>query len=117
MYTDVSTECINALNADGMRFGAKITLSDKTEITDGFYSIDITSSANNDTEKMQLGTAIATQVTVNMEEPTSVIYNKEFLLSLGIYIDDTTIEYVPMGYFKAQKPTVQAGKMTFTALD
>lgn len=117
MYTNVSTECINALNADGRRFGAKITLSDKTEITDGFYSIDITSSANNDTEKMQLGTAIATQVTVNMEEPTSVIYNKEFLLSLGIYIDDTTIEYVPMGYFKAQKPTVQAGKMTFTALD
>ena len=51
MYTNVSTECINALNADGRRFGAKITLSDKTEITDGFYSIDITSSANNDTAK------------------------------------------------------------------
>ena len=52
-----------------------------------------------------------------MIQPDISLTGREFLLEIGLMLDDDSIEYVKMGYFMAQKPTVDDGRITFTAYD
>ncbi len=116
MYTKVSDNFGNRIMGDGRTFRARITCDD-TVIESGFVSVDMKCIAGTGTSTLEIGCASSTQLDITMIQPDISLTGKEFLLEIGLMLDDDSIEYVKMGYFMAQKPTVDDGRITFTAYD
>lgn len=116
MYTNVSDDFKNRISGDGRTFRARMTLDD-TVIESGFVSVDMKCIAGTGTSTLEIGCASSTQLDITMMQPDISLTGREFLLELGLLLDDDSIEYVKMGYFMAQKPTVDDGRITFTAYD
>lgn len=116
MYTNVSDNFDNRIMGDGRTFRARITCDD-TAIESGFVSVDMKCIAGTGTSTLEIGCASSTQLDITMIQPDISLTGREFLLEIGLMLDDDSIEYVKMGYFMAQKPTVDDGRITFTAYD
>lgn len=116
MYTNVSDDFDNRIMGEGRTFRARITCDD-TVIESGFVSVDMKCIAGTGTSTLEIGCASSTQLDITMIQPDISLTGKEFLLEIGLMLDDDSIEYVKMGYFMAQKPTVDDGRITFTAYD
>ncbi|MBD9291813.1 MAG: hypothetical protein EGS42_07955 [Coprococcus eutactus] len=116
MYTKVSDNFGNRIMGDGRTFRARITCDD-TVIESGFVSVDMKCIAGTGTSTLEIGCASSTQLDITMIQPDISLTGKEFLLEIGLMLDDDSIEYVKMGYFMAQKPTVDDGRITLTAYD
>lgn len=116
MYTNVSDDLKNRISGDGRTFRARMTLDD-TVIESGFVSVDMKCIAGTGTSTLEIGCASSTQLDITMIQPDINLTGREFLLEFGLLLDDNSIEYVKMGYFMAQKPTVDDGRITFTAYD
>lgn len=116
MYTNVSDNFDNRIMGDGRTFRARITC-DGTVIESGFVSVDMKCIAGTGTSTLEIGCASSTQLDITMIQPDISLTGREFLLEIGLMLDDDSIEYVKMGYFMAQKPTVDDGRITFTAYD
>lgn len=116
MYTNVSDDLKNRISGDGRTFRARMTLDD-TVIESGFVSVDMKCIAGTGTSTLEIGCASSTQLDITMIQPDINLTGREFLLEFGLLLDDDSIEYVKMGYFMAQKPTVDDGRITFTAYD
>ena len=108
MYTKVSDNFGNRIMGDGRTFRARITCDD---------SVDMKCIAGTGTSTLEIGCASSTQLDITMIQPDISLTGREFLLEIGLMLDDDSIEYVKMGYFMAQKPTVDDGRITFTAYD
>lgn len=115
MYTKVSDNFGNRIMGDGRTFRARITCDD-TVIESG-VSVDMKCIAGTGTSTLEIGCASSTQLDITMIQPDISLTGREFLLEIGLMLDDDSIEYVKMGYFMAQKPTVDDGRITFTAYD
>lgn len=116
MYTNVSDGFEKRIMGDGRTFRARITCDD-TVIESGFVSVDMKCIAGTGTSTLEIGCASSTQLDITMIQPDISLTGREFLLEIGLMLDDDSIEYVKMGYFMAQKPTVDDGRITFTAYD
>ena len=116
MYTKVSDNFGNRIMGDGRTFRARITCDD-TVIESGFVSVDMKCIAGTGTSTLEIGCASSTQLDITMIQPDISLTGREFLLEIGLMLDDDSIEYVKMGYFMARKPTVDDGRITFTAYD
>lgn len=116
MYTNVSDSFDNRIMGDGRTFRARITCGDAA-IESGFVSVDMKCIAGTGTSTLEIGCASSTQLDITMIQPDISLTGREFLLEIGLMLDDDSIEYVKMGYFMAQKPTVDDGRITFTAYD
>lgn len=116
MYTNVSDDLKNRISGDGRTFRARMTLDD-TVIESGFVSVDMKCIAGTGTSTLEIGCSSSTQLDITMIQPNINLTGREFLLEFGLLLDDDSIEYVKMGYFMAQKPTVDDGRITFTAYD
>ena len=116
MYTNVSEDLKNRMAGDGRTFRARMTLDD-TVIESGFVSCDMKCIAGTGTSTLEIGGASSTQLDITMIQPDISLTGREFLFELGLMLDDESIEYVKMGYFMAQKPSVDDDRITFTAYD
>lgn len=116
MYTNVSDDFDNRIMGEGRTFRARITCDD-TVIESGFVSVDMKCIAGTGTSTLEIGCASSTQLDITMIQPDISLTGREMLLEIGLMLDDDSIEYVKMGYFMAQKPTVDDGRITFTAYD
>lgn len=116
MYTNVSEDLKNRMAGDGRTFRARMTLDD-TVIESGFVSCDMKCIAGTGTSTLEIGCASSTQLDITMIQPDISLTGREFLFELGLMLDDESIEYVKMGYFMAQKPSVDDDRITFTAYD
>lgn len=116
MYTNVSDDFDNRIMGEGRTFRARITCDD-TVIESGFVSVDMKCIAGTGTSTLEIGCASSTQLDITMIQPDISLTGREILLEIGLMLDDDSIEYVKMGYFMAQKPTVDDGRITFTAYD
>lgn len=116
MYTNVSEDFEKKIAGDGRTFRARITCGD-TVITSGIVSIDMKCIAGTGTDSLEIGGSSSTQVDITMVQPDISFTGREFLLEIGLMLNDGSIEYVKMGYYTAQKPSVDDGRITFTAYD
>lgn len=116
MYINVSEDLKNRMAGDGRTFRARMTLDD-TVIESGFVSCDMKCIAGTGTSTLEIGCASSTQLDITMIQPDISLTGREFLFELGLMLDDESIEYAKMGYFMAQKPSVDDDRITFTAYD
>lgn len=125
MYT-VNSKTEKALMSDGRTFKAYIEVEDdngNVVTLDDFYKLEIKGASTDSTEAFQIGTSVATQISITMENPTITLTGKEIKLYLGIVAydedneEESTIEYVPMGVYIPEKPTVSNNQISFEAFD
>ena len=117
MFIQTSDAFNKAILQDGRTFRAKLSCGDEI-IDSGFTSIKIYGGSNS-TDVLTIGSTISQRIEVEMNEPDVVLSDKEWMLEIGILIDDITeqYEYIPIGYFTVEKPLTKSGKTTFTAYD
>lgn len=103
------------IQQDSRTFQAKITLGDKT-ITDGIKSIKVSGGSNSE-DDFSLGSAVSQYVEITLASSDAIFEGHEFLLEMGVIVNDSVEEYIPMGYFTAEKPDSDEDQISFTAYD
>lgn len=100
----------NWIQQDSRTFQARITLEGKT-ITEGILSIRINGGSSSEGD-FSLGSAVSRYVELEIEKTGTRFEGYEFLLELGL-----NGEYIPMGYFTAEKPKGDEERLSITAYD
>lgn len=100
----------NWIQQDSRTFQARITLEGKT-ITEGILSIRINGGSSSE-DDFSLGSAVSRYVELEIEKTGTRFEGYEFLLELGL-----NGEYIPMGYFAAEKPKGDEERLSITAYD
>lgn len=100
----------NWIQQDSRTFQARITLEGKT-ITEGILSIRINGGSNSE-DDFSLGSAVSRYVELEIEKTGMRFEGYEFFLELGL-----NGEYIPMGYFTAEKPKGDEERISITAYD
>lgn len=100
----------NWIQQDSRTFQARITLEGKT-ITEGILSIRLNGGSNSE-DDFSLGSAVSRYVELEIEKTGTRFEGYEFSLELGL-----NGEYIPMGYFTAEKPKGDEERLSITAYD
>ena len=100
----------NWIQQDSRTFQARITLEGKT-ITEGILSIRLNGGSNSE-DDFSIGSAVSRYVELEIEKTGTRFEGYEFSLELGL-----NGEYIPMGYFTAEKPKGDEEHLSITAYD
>lgn len=100
----------NWIQQDSRTFQARLTLEGKT-ITEGILSIRLNGGSNSE-DDFSLGSAVSRYVELEIEKTGTRFEGYEFFLELGL-----NGEYIPMGYFTAEKPKGDEERLSITAYD
>lgn len=100
----------NWIQQDSRIFQARITLEGKT-ITEGILSIRLNGGSNSE-DDFSLGSAVSRYAELEIEKTGMRFEGYEFFLELGL-----NGEYIPMGYFTAEKPKGDEERLSITAYD
>lgn len=84
--------------------------------SDKFLSFTINGGTNSE-EDFSLGSCVSQCLNVELNGNKLITQGAEYLLEIGLVLDDDSIEYIPMGYFIAQKPETTEYKTTATLYD
>ena len=100
----------NWIQQDSRTFQARIILEGKT-ITEGILSIRINGGSSSE-DDFSLGSVVSRYVELEIEKTGMRFEGYEFFLELGL-----NGEYIPMGYFTAEKPKGDEERLSITAYD
>lgn len=110
-----STEQFGQLiQQDTRTFYALLTVGDEL-INSGIKSIKF-NGGSNQSDDFALGSAVSQYVEISMAEPGFAVESKEILVQIGMMVG-ALVEYIPMGYFTAERPETSDGQITFVAYD
>lgn len=104
----------NLINQDSRTFYALITVGDNT-VSDGIRSIKFNGGSNR-SDDFTIGSAVSQYVEVSVADNNIKFESEEILIQIGMMVNGI-IEYIPMGYFTAEKPEVEDGEIKITAYD
>lgn len=104
----------NLINQDSRTFYALITVGDNT-VSDGIRSIKFNGGSNR-SDDFTIGSVVSQYVEVSVADNNIKFESEEILIQIGMMVNGI-IEYIPMGYFTAEKPETNEGEITFTAYD
>ena len=114
MYTGASAELIELLNSDGRTFIADIK-QDGVSKGAVIRSIRYTGGSNSD-NYITMGTAYCASVELTLYKPDFLMLGIEFQIDIGMMVDDSP-EYVPLGFFTAEKPSFDGEDVKVTLYD
>lgn len=104
----------NLIQQDSRTFYALLYFDGNT-ITDGISEITIEGGSNSE-DDFSIGSAVSRYAKIKMANPGKRIEGKEITVKIGMMVGDA-VEYVPMGFFTAEKPKTDEGQITVTAYD
>lgn len=104
----------NLIQQDSRTFYALLYFDGNT-ITDGISEITIEGGSNSE-DDFSIGSAVSRYAKIKMANPGKRIEGKEITVKIGMMVGDA-VEYVPMGFFAAEKPKTDEGQITVTAYD
>lgn len=113
MY-QTSEEFGNLIQQDSRTFFALLSWDGNT-VTDGISEITIEGGSNSE-DDFSIGAAVSRYAKIKMTNPGKRIEGKEITIKIGMMVGES-IEYVPMGYYTAEKPKTDEGQITVTAYD
>lgn len=68
-------------------------------------------------DNITFGNAFCQKVKFSIHNPTILLGNEELFVEQGLYLEDGTLEKVPIGYFIVQKPVSDGEVTTYTCYD
>lgn len=121
MYQGTSELFNEKIKASSRTFRARlVNTSDSTDVIEkGFRKLTIAQISNEDKRSLSIGGITASELNVEIDNLSGVITGKEFDVQIGLLLDDeqNTYEWVTIGKFTAQKPTIKNNVTSFTAFD
>lgn len=106
----ISENLRNLINADSRSFKARLKNGD--DLFDNIISLK--KSVVFPSSVMSVGNALCSCIECTASDISESVAGKRFEAEITIYESD---EWIKLGFFTAQKPTVQDGNVTFTAYD
>lgn len=121
MYQGTSELFNEKIKASSRTFRARlVNTSDSMDVIEkGFRKLTIAQISNEDKRSLSIGGITASELNVEIDNLSGVITGKEFDVQIGLLLDDeqNTYEWVTIGKFTAQKPTIKNNVTSFTAFD
>ena len=121
MYQGTSELFNEKIKASSRTFRARlVNTSDSTDVIEkGFRKLTIAQISNEDKRSLSIGGITASELNVEIDNLSGVITGKEFDVQIGLLLDaeQNTYEWVSIGKFTAQKPTIKNNVTSFTAFD
>lgn len=112
MY-QTSEEFGNLIQQDSRTFYALLYFDGNT-ITDGISEITIEGGSNSE-DDFSIGSVVSRYAKIKMTNPAKRIEGKEITINIGMMVGES-IEYVPMGYYTAEKPKTDESQINASVL-
>lgn len=74
-------------------------------------------TASTSDEGIQIGSAVAAKIELTVKRIDELFENTEIPIEIGLKLPSGKYEYIPLGFFTAEHPTLDQATTTFTAYD
>ena len=115
MYAGASQAFVDLVQQNVRQFW-KARMSVNGTILDGDIKSIKQTGGSNGTSEFYIGSTVSQYVDVTVGASNLQVENKEILIEIGLEVNGS-VEYIPMGYFTAEKPETDEGIVQFTAYD
>lgn len=115
MYNNVSEQFATTIRSPSRTFNLRLKINGKW-INAGFKKMSY-EAASTSGEGLQLGAAVAAKIELTVKRIDELFENTEIPIEIGLKLPSGKYEYIPLGFFTAEHPTLDQITTTFTAYD
>ena len=115
MYNNVSEQFATTIRSPSRTFNLRLKINGKW-INAGFKKMSY-EAASTSGEGLQLGAAVAAKIELTVKRIDELFENTEIPIEIGLKLPSGKYEYIPLGFFTAEHPTLDQATTTFTAYD
>lgn len=114
MYNNVSEQFATTIRSPSRTFNLRLKINGKW-IDAGFKKMSYETASTSD-EGIQIGSAVAAKIELTVKRINELFENTEIPIEIGLKLSGK-YEYIPLGFFTAEHPTLDQATTTFTAYD
>lgn len=115
MYNNVSEQFATTIRSPSRTFNLRLKINGKW-IDAGFKKMSYETASTSD-EGIQIGSAVAAKIELTVKRIDVLFENTEIPIEIGLKLPSGKYEYIPLGFFTAEHPTLDQATTTFTAYD
>ena len=115
MYNNVSEQFATTIRSPSRTFNLRLKINGKW-IDAGFKKMSYETASTSD-EGIQIGSAVAPKIKLTVKRINELFENTEIPIEIGLKLPSGKYEYIPLGFFTAEHPTLDQATTTFTAYD
>lgn len=115
MYNNVSEQFATTIRSPSRTFNLRLKINGKW-IDAGFKKMSYETASTSD-EGIQIGSAVAAKIELTVKRINELFENTEIPIDIGLKLPSGKYEYIPLGFFTAEHPTLDQATTTFTAYD
>lgn len=115
MYNNVSEQFATTIRSPSRTFNLRLKINGKW-IDAGFKKMGYETASTSD-EGIQIGSAVAAKIELTVKRINELFENTEIPIEIGLKLPSGKYEYIPLGFFTAEHPTLDQTTTTFTAYD
>lgn len=115
MYNNVTDAFKTMIRSPSRTFRGRLKINDKW-IYANFKKLSYETSSSSE-EYLQLGSAVAAKIEITIKRIDDLFENTEIPIEIGLKLPSGKYEYIPLGFFTAEHPTLDQATTTFTAYD
>lgn len=115
MYNNVSEQFATTIRSPSRTFNLRLKINGKW-IDAGFKKMSYETASTSD-EGIQIGSAVAAKIELTVKRINELFENTEIPIEIGLKLPSGKYEYIPLGFFTAEHPTLDQAITTFTAYD
>jgi hypothetical protein len=115
MYNNVSEQFATTIRSPSRTFNLRLKINGKW-INAGFKKMSYETASTSD-EGIQIGSAVAAKIEITIKRIDELFENTEIPIEIGLKLPSGKYEYIPLGFFTAEHPTLDQATTTFTAYD
>lgn len=115
MYNNVSEQFATTIRSPSRTFNLRLKINGKW-IDAGFKKMSYETASTSD-EGIQIGSAVAAKIELTVKRINELFENTEIPIEIGLKLPSGKNEYIPLGFFTAEHPTLDQATTTFTAYD
>lgn len=115
MYNNVSEQFATTIRSPSRTFNLRLKINGKW-IDAGFKKMSYETASTSD-EGLQIGSAVAAKIELTVKRIDELFENTEIPIEIGLKLPSGKYEYIPLGFFTAEHPTLDQATTTFTAYD
>ena len=115
MYNNVSKQFATTIRSPSRTFNLRLKINGKW-IDAGFKKMSYETASTSD-EGIQIGSAVAAKIELTVKRINELFENTEIPIEIGLKLPSGKYEYIPLGFFTAEHPTLDQATTTFTTYD
>lgn len=115
MYNNVSEQFATTIRSPSRTFNLRLKINGKW-IDAGFKKMSYETASTSD-QGIQIGSAVAAKIELTVKRIDELFENTEIPIEIGLKLPSGKYEYIPLGFFTAEHPTLDQATTTFTAYD